>query len=103
MTEPNNLPEPEPESRSGQEGPEGHMLDSPEPERPEVQWPDAATPTGDPLVDKALGLLGLVPATPVADHGDLYSGIHDFLLEALDAEPGLPASPKSIPRPEGDS
>ncbi len=97
MTEPNNLPDPEPENH------EGHILDGPEPARPEIQWPDAAIPTGDPLVDKALGILGLVPATPVADHGELYSGLHDSLMEALDAEPGLPASPKSNSRPEGDS
>jgi len=74
-----------------------------EPAGPEVQWPDAAAPTGDPLVDRALGLLDTVPATPAADHGDLFSMIHDSLLEALETEPGLPAPRQSSPRPEGDS
>ncbi|MDR6989475.1 hypothetical protein J2Y66_003990 [Paenarthrobacter nitroguajacolicus] len=97
MTEPNNFPAP------AHDGPEGHVPESPESARPEVQWPDAPTPTGDPLVDGALGVLDEVPSTPVADHGDLYAALHDSLLEALDAEPGLPAGPKSIPRPEGDS
>ena len=76
---------------------------SPETVRPEVQWPDSATPTGDPLVDKALNRLGSVPAAPVADHGDLYAAIHDSLLEALDSEPGLPAAPIDTPRLESDS
>ena len=57
-------------------------------------------------MDRALGPLEDVNKLPVPDHGDLYAGIHDCLLEALDAEPGLPAVPKSTPsdpRPEGDS
>jgi hypothetical protein len=90
MTEPNNSLVPQDES----------------PGPPEVQWPDAANPTGDPLVDRALALLENIAAFPVADHGELYAGIHDSLLEALDAEPGLPSTPKttsSDPRPEGDS
>lgn len=79
------------------------MTENAEPVRPEVQWPDPAIPTGDPLVDRALAVLDKVPATPVAEHGDLYAAVHDSLLEALDAEPGLPAAPQSTPRPEGDS
>ncbi|TVU59132.1 hypothetical protein FQP90_20160 [Paenarthrobacter nitroguajacolicus] len=79
---------------------------SPLPETPgpdlDVQWPDDATPTGDALVDRALGLLEGVPDSPVAEHGELYAGIHDSLLEALDAEPGLPAAPRPN-SPEGDS
>lgn len=75
----------------------------PDPEPPAVQWPDTASPTGDPLVDRALGLLDGVAESPVPDHGELYTGIHDALLEALDAEPGLPATPKSGSRPEGNS
>lgn len=86
--------------------PQHSEAEHPEPERPAVQWPEAANPTGDPLVDRALGPLEDVNKLPVPDHGDLYAGIHDGLLEALDAEPGLPAVPKSTPsdpRPEGDS
>lgn len=80
-------------------------LEHPE-ERPAVQWPDAVHPTGDPLVDRALGPLDEVAESPVPAHGDLYASIHDALLAALDAEPGLPVIPKSTPsdpRPEGDS
>lgn len=73
------------------------------PEPPAVQWPEAPNPTGDPLVDKAMGLLDGVTDAPVAEHGELYARVHDALLEALDAEPGLPATPKSFPRQEGES
>lgn len=58
---------------------------------PHPQWPGAANspgePTGDPAVDAVLGRLDGVQATPVAEHHGLYSGIHDALREALDAEP----------------
>ncbi|MFK4639683.1 hypothetical protein [Paenarthrobacter histidinolovorans] len=67
-----------------------------------VQWPDHPEATGDALVDRALGLLEGVREAPVAEHGELYAGIHDSLLAALDAEPGLPAAPRPI-TPEGDS
>jgi len=67
-----------------------------------VQWPATETPTGDAPVDKALGPLADVAGSPVSDHGELYAGIHDSLLEALDAEPGLPSAPSNN-RPEGDS
>ncbi|MDO6143171.1 hypothetical protein [Paenarthrobacter aurescens] len=77
--------------------------DHSESERPVVRWPEAPSLTGDPLVDKALGLLDGVAGSPVPDHGELYARVHDGLLEALDAEPGLPATPRSTARPEGDS
>ncbi|WP_309074276.1 hypothetical protein [Paenarthrobacter sp.] len=86
--------------------PQHSELEPAEPERPAVQWPDAASPTGDSLVDRALVPLSDVANAPVPGHGELYAGVHDALLEALDAEPGLPAVPKSTPsdpRPEGDS
>ncbi|MFJ5958998.1 hypothetical protein ACIQC5_23905 [Paenarthrobacter sp. NPDC092416] len=82
MTEPNNL-------RAA--GAKAEGLD--------VQWPEPAGETGDALVDRALGLLDGVQDAPVSGHGDVYSDIHDSLLEALDAEPGLPPAA----RPEGDS
>jgi hypothetical protein len=83
--------------------PETLEAETPEPERPAVQWPEAPSPTGDPLVDRALGLMDGVAGSPVPHHGELYAGVHDALLEALDAEPGLPAPPQSNPRPEGHS
>ncbi|YCH09532.1 hypothetical protein ACTAQJ_08180 [Arthrobacter sp. alpha11c] len=71
MTEPNNLPEAEAEGTA-------------------VHWPEALDSTGDAPVDRALSLLEGVHGAPVADHAGLYAAIHDSLLEALDAEPGLP-------------
>ena len=86
MTEPNNLPEAEAE-------------------RTAVQWPEALDSTGDALVDRALSLLEGVHGAPVADHAGLYAAIHDSLLEALDAEPGLPPAADrdtTRTRPEGE-
>ncbi|MDI2037287.1 hypothetical protein [Paenarthrobacter nitroguajacolicus] len=83
MTEPNELPMPEPDAG--------------------VQWPDAAVPTADALVDGALGVLDSVPDAPLEEHGGLYTRIHDSLLEALDSEPGLPTIQPSTHRPEGNS
>ncbi|MEV7664101.1 hypothetical protein [Paenarthrobacter sp. NPDC089316] len=82
MTEPNEITAPQPDAG--------------------VQWPDAANATGDALVDGALGLLDSVPDAPLEEHGELYIRIHDSLLEALDAEPGLPGKP-SPQIPEGNS
>jgi|SRR5690349_3891308 len=103
MTEPQHSEPSLPESGTFEA--EAPDVETPEPEQPEgpaVQWPDAPSPTGDPLVDRALALLDGVRESPVPEHGELYARIHDGLLEALDAEPGLPVTPKSIPRPEGE-
>ncbi|MCT9871672.1 hypothetical protein [Paenarthrobacter aurescens] len=103
MTQPNTHPEPEAaDYEAASREANGPEPESPEPESPEVQWPELTNPTGDQLVDRALGLLGSVPGSPVSEHGELYAGIHDSLLEALDAEPGLPAIPKPNGS-EGDS
>ena len=61
--------------------------------------------TNDPAVDRALGFLAGIPDAPVADHVDIYAAVHDSLLGALDAEPGLPpAAPRETsPNPEGTS
>ncbi|MBT2588117.1 hypothetical protein [Arthrobacter sp. ISL-95] len=96
MTEPQHSEFSPPESAAPE-------AERPERERPAVQWPDAPSATGDPLVDRALSLLDGVAESPVPEHGELYAAVHDGLLEALNAEPGLPATPESIPRPEGDS
>ncbi|MGO4249068.1 hypothetical protein AB4Y87_17785 [Paenarthrobacter sp. RAF54_2] len=87
MTEANNYPEAEAE-------------------RPPVRWPEALEATGDVPVDRALGLLEGVHGAPVADHAGLYTAIHDSLLEALDAEPGLPPvvdRDTARTRPEGEN
>ena len=83
MTEPNEFTVPDPDAG--------------------VQWPDAADPTGDALVDGALSLLDSVPDAPLEEHGGLYTRIHDSLLEALDSEPGLPTIQASTQPPEGNS
>ncbi|MFJ4170482.1 hypothetical protein ACIPY3_13310 [Paenarthrobacter sp. NPDC089714] len=62
------------------------MTESPE----ETSWPGPAAPTGETAVDRTLELLNAVPGTPVSEHADVYTALHDSLLEALDAEPGLP-------------
>ncbi|KQN86335.1 hypothetical protein [Arthrobacter sp. Leaf69] len=60
-----------------------------------VTWPavpvnpaeagDAAGNTGsrDPDVDALLDRLGQLPELPVARHGEVYAGLHDDLLAAL--------------------
>lgn len=85
---------------------ESNILPEAEAEGPAAEWPDAANATGDAAVDRALTLLEGVHRAPVADHAELYTAVHDSLLEALDAEPGLPpvANRNSHEsRPEGDS
>jgi hypothetical protein len=66
-----------------------------------VRWPAVPDSTDDATVDRALDILSGVPDAPVADHAGIYSAVHDFLLEALDAEPGLP--PAVHRQPEGGS
>ncbi|MDD7834120.1 MULTISPECIES: hypothetical protein [Paenarthrobacter] len=78
-------------------------IPAPEPDDNSVEWPEPAHATGDALVDKALGVLDSVPDVPLEDHGELYTRIHDSLLEALDSEPGLPTIQSSPQRPEGNN
>ncbi|QOT17544.1 MULTISPECIES: hypothetical protein [Paenarthrobacter] len=68
-----------------------------------VRWPGVPEETHDPAVDRALGFLAGIPDAAVADHVDIYAAVHDSLLEALDAEPGLPpAAPRETSlNPEG--
>ena len=70
-----------------------------------VRWPGVPEVTHDSAVDRALGFLAGIPGAPVADHVDIYAAVHDSLLEALDAEPGLPpAAPRETSlNPEGTS
>ncbi|WP_346959121.1 hypothetical protein [uncultured Arthrobacter sp.] len=64
-----------------------------------VDWPEPAGDTavgdpavGDPAVDALLGRLGTLPELPVADHGELYAGLHDELAAALNEDvAGQPA------------
>jgi hypothetical protein len=62
-----------------------------EPEAPEsrIDWPDspAGAAAQDPDVGALLERLGALPDLRVADHGGVYEGLHDDLLEALNADP----------------
>ncbi|WP_196802312.1 hypothetical protein [Arthrobacter sp. 131MFCol6.1] len=40
----------------------------------------------DPAVNAVLDLLGAVRQTPVSGHGEVYAGMHDALLEALNED-----------------
>ncbi|WP_347110659.1 hypothetical protein AAHB33_07845 [Paenarthrobacter sp. S56] len=78
----------------------GHDMD-PVDQQPDVVWPALGAPTRDAAVDRALELLDGVRDVPVEGHAELYSALHNSLLEALDAEPGLP--PAAPRKPEGNS
>lgn len=90
MTELNHVPEPE----------------MPEPEIPEAEEPEAEhTPAGvswpalpadipaeqpgtvqDPAITAVLERLATLPGTPVSGHGEIYSRLHDELMEALNED-----------------
>ncbi len=110
MTEQSQEPTPalsqEPEQVSGP----GALPEPAGPEAPasasiaaEAPWPAlpselaSADPSGklaavqDPAVSAVLDRLGAVPHTPVSGHGELYAGMHDALLEALNEDVTAPA------------
>ncbi len=51
-------------------------------------WPEfpQETAAGDADVDALLGRLGTLPGLPVPAHGDVYAGLHDDLMEALNED-----------------
>ena len=55
---------------------------------PRPEWPaysgDAGV--GDPAIDAMLVRLGALPELPVAAHGEVYAGLHDELVEALNED-----------------
>ncbi|MFF1830930.1 hypothetical protein [Paenarthrobacter sp. NPDC058040] len=69
----------------------------------EARWPGATLPSGEAAVDRVLDLLSGVPDIPVSEHAGLYTAVHDSLLEALDAEPGLPPAAIRPNSSEGNS
>lgn len=69
----------------------------------EARWPGAAPPSGEAAVDRVLDLLSGVPNVPVSEHAEVYTAVHDSLLEALDAEPGLPPAATRPNSSEGNS
>lgn len=59
-----------------------------EPVEAGIGWPllpAGATPR-DPAVDALLERLGGLPEQPVSVHGEVYSGLHDDLMEALNED-----------------
>lgn len=46
----------------------------------------------DPAVSAVLDRLAAVRQTPVSEHGEVYAGMHDALLEALNEDVAGPAS-----------
>lgn len=56
-----------------------------------ADWPAGTSRTGDPAVDSVLVRLEEIPGHPVAEHSQVYAGLHDALLEALNADPGSAA------------
>jgi hypothetical protein len=74
---------------------------------PDVAWPDlpsqqlSAEPSGhaaeqqaqvrDAAVSAVLDRLEAVRQTPVSGHGEVYAGMHDALLEALNEDVAVPA------------
>lgn len=51
----------------------------------------ARTPVQDPAVSAVLDRLAALQQTPVSGHGELYAGMHDALLEALNEDVASPA------------
>lgn len=70
--------------------PETHPASGTEPETPgcRIDWPaspaNAAAP--DPAVEALLERLDALRGLPVAGHGDVYAGLHEDLLEALNED-----------------
>ena len=89
-TEPSVDPEPREQSdhASGPDGPEA--AEEAPPVAAGVDWP-ALQARGqahgqDPAVSAVLDRLAAVRLTPVSGHGEVYAGMHDALLEALNED-----------------
>ncbi len=63
---------------------EGHEAQAQQPQGHES--PGAEAPTQDPAISAVLDRLAAVRLTPVSGHGELYAGMHDALLEALNED-----------------
>lgn len=65
------------------------LSELPEATSREQGTPDAATrspATQDPAISSLLERLGALPGMPVAGHGEVYAGLHDDLMEALNED-----------------
>jgi hypothetical protein len=84
MTEPNHATATEaPETEEAPAGVSWPSL----PSEPATQTSAAQNSLGqDPAVSFLLARLGALPGRPVAGHGEVYAGLHDELLEALNED-----------------
>jgi hypothetical protein len=95
MTELNQEPRTEPgvdpapreqlDHASGPEGPPEAAEEAP-PVAAGVDWPALQAQGQDPAVSAVLDRLAAVRLTPVSGHGEVYAGMHDALLEALNED-----------------
>jgi len=88
-TEPSVEPEPLPhEAQDHASGPEARPEAAEEAAPPAagVDWPAVQAQGQDPAVSAVLGRLAAVRLTPVSGHGEVYAGMHDALLEALNED-----------------
>ena len=84
MTEPNHATATEaPETEEAPAGVSWPSL----PSEPATQTSAAQDSLGqDPAVSSLLERLGALPGRPVAGHGEVYAGLYDELLEALNED-----------------
>ena len=71
-------------SRQPSADPSGHAAQ-------EQQAQDDQAHVQDPAVSAVLDRLAAVRQTPVSEHGEVYAGMHDALLEALNEDVAGPA------------
>lgn len=85
MTELNAAPETEPAAKQSPGAPAGTPTGTAE---ARVDWPALPAVTAgaesDAVVETLLERLEALPALPVAAHGEVYAGLHNDLMEALD-------------------
>ncbi|RKR13956.1 hypothetical protein [Arthrobacter oryzae] len=106
MTEPNHEPSPGTDQADQDSGPGARPMDAAVAAQSlaaDVAWPvlpsqlragdghghqthGARTPIKDPAVSAVLDRLAALQQTPVSGHGELYAGMHDALLEALNED-----------------
>lgn len=58
----------------------------------ELQTQELQTHVQDPAVSAVLDRLAALRQTPVSEHGEVYAGMHDALLEALNEDVAGPGS-----------
>jgi hypothetical protein len=82
MTELNPEPNPEKQAASGAEPATPDTPDT------RIDWPASSLGAAaqDPAVGALLERLDALPGRPVAGHGEVYAGLHEDLMEALNED-----------------